>query len=288
MLTKMTAYSQWANVDPLVLNIMNRPDTDLFEVRNIDGLGAVKAAINTTPYGSLNKEQFVGSQSGKRNILATIGYDPDWNDWTISKLRRLLAKTFSPNNTIRLVFESLEFSPVEISGYIESNEPNMFSKDPEQVISIICPDPDFVAIDQTQIDGESDQIPWPIEYSGDVETPMYVRVYRKPGIPSGTPDPTHVQIQSNDPDPTYIYAPGPGAAPVDATHDLYMDSTPGGKYIQRVTNTGGTPTVDNLLNDARIVPRWPVIGPGTDSFQVIVDAGIVAWTLIYKERFGSL
>lgn len=288
MLTKMTAYSQWANVDPLVLNIMNRPDTDLFEVRNIDGLGAVKAAINTTPYGSLNKEQFVGSQSGKRNIVATIGLDPDWNDWTISKLRRLLAKTFSPNNTVRLEFESLEFSPVEISGYIESNEPNMFSKDPEQVISIICPDPDFVAVDVIQIDGESDQIPWPIDYSGDVETPIQVQVARKYGIPSATPDPTRVTIQVNDPNPTYISAPGPGAAPVDAAHNLQMDSTPGGKYIHRYTNSGGTSTVDNLLNDAQIVQRWPVIGPGTDTFQVIVDQGIVSWSLFYYERFGSL
>ena len=126
MLTKVTAYSQWSNLDPLVFNVINRPETDLFEVRNIDGLGAVKADVNTTPLGSVDGESFVGSSVGKRNIVLTLGLTPDWNDWTMSRLRRLLDKYFMPKLKIRFVFETMEFSPVEIFGYIESNEPNIY------------------------------------------------------------------------------------------------------------------------------------------------------------------
>jgi hypothetical protein len=138
VLTKVTAYSQWANVDPLVLNVINPSDSDLFEVRNIDGLGPVKADVNTTPR-STPGVSFVGTNVGGRNIVLTLGLNPDWDNWTFSRLRRFLDKFFMPEQHIRLVLETMEFSPVEISGYIESNEPNMFSKDPEHQISIICP-----------------------------------------------------------------------------------------------------------------------------------------------------
>jgi hypothetical protein len=169
VLTKVTAYSQWANVDPLVLNVINPSDTDLFEVRNIDGLGPVKADVNTTPR-SIPGVSFVGTNVGGRNIVLTLGLNPDWDDWTFSRLRRFLDKFFMPEQQVRLVFETMEFSPVEISGYIEANEPNMFSKDPEHQISIICPDLYFRSVDIVTYLARTDEDPLEIDYEGNVAT----------------------------------------------------------------------------------------------------------------------
>lgn len=287
MLTKVTVYSQWTPVAPLVLNVINRPETDLFEVRNIDGLGSVKADINTVPLASVDGESFVGSGVGKRNIVLTLGMTPDWTTWTVSKLRRLLDKYFIPKQTVRLVFETVDFSPVEIFGYIESNEPNMFSKDPEQQISIICPSLYFKSVDQTIITGSTADAPIAIDYEGDVETGFVVAVSR---AASGGVTPSWVKIQVHDPLTNYIQVTKTGL--VDVNVNYHMSSVPGDKYVRQL-NAGGN-LLANLLN-LRVISdsndredRWPKLGPGTLDFAVTSQAAIQNWELSYYNLFGSL
>lgn len=282
MLTKITAYSQWTNIEPLVLNIINRPDTDLFEVRDIIGLGPVKADVNTTPKGSVDGTFFSGANVGERNIVLTLGLNPDWNEWTVSRLRRLLDKYFMSKQTIRLVFETMEFSPVEISGYIESNEPNMFSKDPEHQISIICPDLYFKSVDQVHIDGVVGEDPLEIDYEGNIETGITVSVMRGADLV----EPTLIGIRVMDPFESSIEVDH-GASSLVAFHvNLNMRSIPGEKYVRNVVLVGGI--ITNLLNEATITNRWPIIGPGTTTFEVYSNAGAQNWALTYNSLFGSL
>lgn len=287
MLTKVTAYSQWASIDPLVLNVINPSDTDLFEVRNIDGLGSVKADVNTTPR-AIPGESFVGTNVGKRNIVLTLGLNPDWNDWTFSRLRRFLDKFFMPQQKIRFVLETMEFSPVEISGYVESNEPNMFSKDPEHQISIICPDLYFRSVDVVTHLGQTDEDPLEIDYEGNVATGMFVRVSRLFGYVGA--DPTWIEIGGMDPFQDTIHIAAPGGDPVtDVGHDLFMNSVPGDKYVRKIPNVGGIVVPINLLNYSTFSQnKWPTINPGTDTFFLASDAGIQSWQLEYYNLFGSL
>lgn len=279
MLTKVTAYSQWTTVDPLVLNVVDRPETDLFEVRNIDGLGAVKADVNTTPLGSIAGESFNGTNVGKRNLVFTLGLTPDWNVWTMSKLRQLLDKYFMPQQTIRLVFEGTEFSPVEIFGYIESNEPNMFSKDPEQQISIICPKLYFRSVAPVVITGQSTDLPIEIEYEGNVEAGIHLAATKASGA-----DPTYIGVRIND---SFIFAELTGfGSPVDDNRDFELSTIPGEKYIRSIIIPDGT--IINLLNFAQVGVRWPLVSPGALSFDVESSAGIQDWTLTYYPLFGSL
>lgn len=284
MLTKVTAYSQWSNIDPLVLNVVNRPETDLFEARNFDGLGAVAAEVNTTKLGSIDGESFNGANVGKRNIVATIGLTPDWDNWTMSRLRRVLDKYFMPKQKIRLVFETQEFSPVEIFGYIESNEPNIFSKDPEHVISIICPELYFKSVDPTVIEGTTDMDPIEIEYEGNIETGMIVAVSDE----SPEPDPSWVKVQVND-----LLESSIQLFSDDETYEsMYMVSSIPGDKFARLIDVGGN--IANILNSAVIIDnnsrdkRWPLIGPGTVDFAVTSDVGVQSWVLTYYNLFGSL
>lgn len=284
MLTKITAYSQWSTVDPLVLNVVNRPDTDLFEVRNVDGLGAVKADVSTARMGSVPGAQFMGSSTGARNIVLTLGPTPDWETWTMSKLRRELDRYFMPEQTIRLVLETQEFSPVEIFGYIEANEPQIFSKDPEHQVSIICPGLYFRSVDPVVIEGVTNQSPVLIDYEGNVETGIVVTVER-PGTEGGT---QWYETRVNDPLQNYIRIP-----PIFVSSDVeyIMSSVAGDKYIKNVYENE---SVANLLNIAEIVddntrdPRWPMIGPGTIDFEVATNHVSSPWTLSFHNLFGSL
>lgn len=278
MLTKVTAYNPATDLDPLVFNIINRPDTDLFEVRNIDGLGAVKADVNTTQMGSINKETFTGSSSGKRNIVLTLGLDPDWDDWTVSRLRRLLDRYFMPHFQTRLVFESMEFSPVEIFGYIESNEPNMFTKDPEQQVSIICPDPDFKSVDLMVMEGYTSGDAVDIEYEGNIATGFNLRVNKV----AATTDPTWVNVLVGDPT-IAKFRVDEGATD---TQYLEINTVPGEKYVDTVVVPGDVHTnrLDALTEDS----KWPLLGPGTTRFEVNSSGGDQFWYLTYYNKFGSL
>ncbi len=106
MLTEVKAYSAWQSAPTLLLNPTGRSETDLIQIRNIDGLDPVKASVNTSSYGSVDGASFTGSAVSTRNIVLTVHPNPDWDIWTHESLRRLIYSYFMPKRPIRLVFYS--------------------------------------------------------------------------------------------------------------------------------------------------------------------------------------
>lgn len=282
MLTKVTAYNTLSNLDPLVWNIINRPDSDLFEVRDIVGLGPVKADVNTTPMGSVDKEAYVGGNVGKRNLVFTIGLDPNWEEWNVSKLRNLLSLYFMPKFQVRFVFESTEFSPVEIFGIVESNEPNIFSKDPEHQISIICPDPDFTSVNALGVTRTTDDGPVDIVYNGNLETGITLIVDN-----SADPDPLEIMVQNTNFDVQTFAISASTPIPFDATHSFLLNTIPGKKFVIISADSMGAGEV-NLLRSVMDGSDWIKLKPGTNQFEVSLDTGTKDWHLQYYEHFGSL
>lgn len=271
-------------VDPLVLNLINRPITDLYKVRNIDGLGAVKAAINTTPFGSIDGEFYTGRNVPKRNIVITLGMDANWSDWTPSKLRRNLDKYFTPGMKVELVFDTDDLAPVQISGYVEANEPNIFSKDPENQISILCPDPYFSSVDPHVLTGHTDDDLLDVDYIGTIDTGINILIEHVSGSVSGAqlftirnsiPELWALQIDDND------------VPLVDATHKIEVNSIPGAKYIRK-TNLS-TLVVTNILDKLLAGGHFGGFYPGLNKFQIAKGGGgVQQWTVTYFDRFGSL
>ena len=283
MLTELKAYSSWRSAPTLSLSEGGRPETDLIQVRNITGLDPVKASVNTTPYGAVDGESYVGSSIPKRNIVLTLRPNPDWNDWSYEALRRLLYSYFMPKRETQLVFLSDDMIPVEISGIVEGVEVNMFSKDPELQVSIVCPDPYFTAVDPTVVTGQAlrPDAPisayTPIEYGGTIETGIQVKVFKVSG-----PDTSHVGVAIDE--WPYLGV----TTTVDATKYFEMSSMPMRKYVQTVEL--GTGIITNLLNAVSIEggSDWPIFQPGENNFAVITTQGVQDWELTYFERFGGL
>jgi len=281
VLTEVKAYSSWRSAPTLPLLAGGRAETDPVQIRNINGLDPVKAAVNTSPLGSVDGESYVGSSIPKRNIVLTLHPNPDWELWTYEKLRRLLYQYFMPKRQTRLVFYSDDMIPVEISGVVEGVDVNIFSKDPELLISIICPDPYFTALEPVVLTGQSGDDPEAtiIDYNGTIETGIRVKV-----TASTDPSPTDIGIQLGDPRVIFFGV----ETGVDSANYFDMSSLSMQKYVQNVNI--GTGVITNLLSKIRIQEGslWPTLQPGENEFSVITDIGVHDWELTYFERFGGL
>ena len=255
----------------------------MIQIREITGLDPVKAAVNTSPFGSVDGVAYTGSRVESRNIVLTIHPNPDWSTWSYEGLRKLLYSYFMPKQSVRLVFYSDDLDTVFIDGIVESVEVNPFSNDPEIVVSVICPDPYFTALDPKIVTGQSVRpggAVTAIEYKGSVEAGVYVSVTHV-----SNPSPTFINIQLGDPDVSYFNV----NATVNPTTYFELSSIPTQKYVQNVAVGSGV--ITNLLSKTHVAEgsSWPVfLRPGDNDFSVITDGGVQDWVLTYFERFGGL
>ena len=115
-----------------------------YVIKDIDGLGPVKADIVTTEYASMDGGVYQASKVGMRNIVLQLGFDPSYeSEDPFGELRRNLYTCLTPKTQVTMLFLSNNFETVKITGYVESFEPSMFSAEPEVQVSIVCPDPYF-------------------------------------------------------------------------------------------------------------------------------------------------
>lgn len=116
-----------------------RPEKSGFVVKSVTGLGSGKANINTTEVATNDGSLFNSSRLPSRNIVISLKYL--WND-SVEDVRQLSYKYFPIKKKVTLLIETDNRS-AEIDGYVEANDPDIFSKDEGSDISIVCPNPFF-------------------------------------------------------------------------------------------------------------------------------------------------
>lgn len=135
--------------DELIMELTN-PESSGFTVRHIDGIGPTKSNINIYDVPSIDGGLFNSARTQSRNIVLKLGYEwiklGDHVTPTIEDARHLSYKYFPLKRKVRLEFIT-DYRTLYIDGYIESNEPDIFSKDEVTTISVMCPDPNFYASD---------------------------------------------------------------------------------------------------------------------------------------------
>lgn len=124
--------------DSLVLNLA-RPEESGFVVKSVTGLGPGTANINTTEVSTNDGGLYNSSRLSTRNIVITLGFL--WKD-SIEDVRQKSYKYFPIKKKLTLLIET-DNRQAEIEGYVETNDPNIFSKEEGADISIICPNPFF-------------------------------------------------------------------------------------------------------------------------------------------------
>ena len=121
-----------------------RPEESGFIVYSVQGLGPGKASINTTEVSTNDGGIFNSARLPSRNIV--IGLKYMWKD-SIEEARHRSYKYFPLKKKVRLLIET-DTRTAYIEGYVEANEPNIFSKSEGSDISIICPNPLFYSTEE--------------------------------------------------------------------------------------------------------------------------------------------
>lgn len=282
MLTNLEVYSAFSSPPDIPLALGGSPEGDLIHIRNIEGLGPVKANINTTPYGSLDGEFYTGANIGSRNIVLTLGFNPDWSEETVSSLRQKIYGYFMPKLPVTLRLFSDELPAVEILGYTETCEPNVFSQDPEMQISVICPLPDFVAVSPSIVIGDAvTDADWE-EFSllSNVLTSILVELSRTSGTYDGLVTIEHKTLAPV----THKFEFG-GSVAVGI--DLQINTGRGIKAAENVVVATGEKI--NLLNSMSADSEWIALEPGVNKLRVLTESATpMPFKLTYHERFGGL
>lgn len=125
------------------------PESSGFLLTNLKGVTPEKADINFTDITTQDGGLYNSARISTRNITMALLYFPKP---TIEATRLLSYKYFPVKKEVKLEFTT-DTRKAEITGYVESNEVNIYTKSEYSAISIICPDPYFYSTsDDTEID----------------------------------------------------------------------------------------------------------------------------------------
>lgn len=124
--------------EKLVLDLM-KPELSGFIITSVTGLGPGKATVNMVDISSTDGSQFNSARVPSRNIVISLKYM--WHS-TIEEVRQLSYRYFPIRKKLKLTVET-ENRVAAIEGYVESNEPDIFSQESGADISIVCAFPFF-------------------------------------------------------------------------------------------------------------------------------------------------
>ena len=130
--------------------ILREPERSGFLIKSVDGLGPTKANVNTVDISTKDGSVFNSARLNQRNIVFEMIFVNTVQKEDIESVRQKSYKYFPVKKNIELVIET-DNRLVKTTGYVESNEPNIFSEQEGANISIICPDPFFYSANKTMV-----------------------------------------------------------------------------------------------------------------------------------------
>jgi len=188
---------------------LRHPEKSGFLIQSITGLGPVKSDINSKELATGDGSIFNSARMNSRNIVMDLKFL--WSP-TIEAVRLLSYKYFPIKQRIRIMVET-DARTCYIYGYVESNEPDIFSNEQGCLVSIICPDPHWIGAGydarmSAWIGGLSFPLTLPMTFSmqakeiiidntGEATTPVTINFYGPAINPRITNVTTNAYIQVN-------------------------------------------------------------------------------------------
>lgn len=121
---------------------MRFPEQSGFRILKIDGIGAGSANINMQDLATGDGSLYNSAKINSRNIVFYLELE---EFPTIELTRQLSYKFFPLKKPITMIFTT-DTRQCEIIGYVETNEPDIFSRRQRTQISVRCPDPYFYSL----------------------------------------------------------------------------------------------------------------------------------------------
>lgn len=274
----MTLYKiDFSNSQGSLLTLELADISDGLLLADVDGLGPVKATLVSSAFAGLDGEQFHSARREPRNIVLKIELKPDFVTSTAQDLRDRLYDYFMPKTSVAMTFYLDTGKTVTISGYIETCEPSIFTKDPAVDISIMCFKPDFIDVNTVTISGStvSTTTETTVEYAGTVETGIIFTL----------------NVDRTETDFTiYHRAPNGTLRQLDFAESLasgdtvVIDTIPGEKSAT-LTRSG---TASSILNGVSPQSFWISLSKGTNTIRVYTTGAGIPYTIEYTNRYGGL
>lgn len=267
-------------------------DSNGYQVRDISGLDPAAASIVTSTLAEIEGETYQTSTTGKRNIILTLGYSPDYVSSSVESLRENLYDFFIPKSWVQLDFKKDTTTKVfRITGYVETMDAPLFTNDPVATISILCLDPFFINPKAVNLSGSFEN-----------ETSSTIRLNYEGNAPTGivfsltngvATDQVTLKHTDSHLNVTTFYLDGTRApfSKLIAGSKVIITSVDRQKDIS--LNLGGSATTSYLkgigtdatwikINKSSrqlVVSVRPTDAPSTYKYQ---------WSLSYYERFSGL
>lgn len=283
---------------------LNQPESSGFAIEKIDGLGPVKANVITTNIANLDGAIFNSAHANYRNVVFSIYFIgiPSIEDARMSTYRWFPLKQ---KIKIRVKTDSRE---CECIGYVESNEPNIFSKKEKTTISIICPDPYLYSVTEKEVkfsattplfefpfSNESANEPLikfaeyqskkreSLNYEGDFETGININIH----ITGPVTDITiyHINTSKSLKIDSAKLASLTGSG-LDNGDNIYINTKNGEKSIYLLRNGDYT----NILNCLDKNPEWFQLQKGNNEFAFAAVSGeeFIELNISYKDAYEGV
>lgn len=251
-----------------------------FSVQNIDGLDPVKATIVSSTFGQMDGEQFQSARREKRNIILTLGYEPDYTSGTMQDLRKKLYAFFMPKSRVLLRFFQTGEPVVQIYGRVESFDSAKFSQEPTAVISIINFDPDFYNPTPVVLTGNTtaSTIETTHSYPGSVETGILFRLM------INRANLTEFTIYHRPPDDTLRSLEFSTATALQVGDVISISTIPGNKFV--TLTRGGVDT--SFLFGVSPQSNWISLFPGDNKLRIYAEGAGIPYQIEYTTKYGGL
>ena len=117
-----------------------------YDVLDVSGTSPPTAAINTSNIVGIDGARFNSSRVQMRNLVLTLNIHHP-----IEQNRLILYQFFKVKRWVKIYYKN-SHRDVYIEGYVETFENNPWTQLQQPQISIICPQPFWLAVDETLID----------------------------------------------------------------------------------------------------------------------------------------
>lgn len=264
---------------------LTNPYDSGFYVKEITGLGPPKANINISDISGVDGGEYNSSRAETRNVVLSLGLleVPD-----IETVRHKSYQFFPIKKKLTLTVETDE-RVASVDGYVESNEPEIFSEQESIQVSILCPNPYWYTEDQvTVFSGLNDGFEFPfsneslnqklitmgeytderykdIYYPGDVDTGIKAYMhFRGPASDISIINATTREIMKINTD---MIAALMGGAGLDAGDELLISTIKGDRYITLFRNGD----YYNIINALDYDTDWVGVYRGNNTFSYIAN-----------------
>lgn len=281
------------------------PEKSGLIVKSITGLGPPKANINSTDLATADGALYSSARASTRNIVFNLQFmfAP-----TIEDVRQKTYKYFPLKKEVTIRVETDNRS-LETKGYVESNTPDIFSREEGAQISILCLDPFFYdpypSVTQFATVTPNFEFPWSnesleedliefgiinldtrsiLDYHGDVDTGVLITIHAL-GSVSGLLTIYNVETQEK-----MIVDLAKIKTLIGKNYgsgdDIIISTVSGDKYVQVLHDGKYT----NAIAAIEKLADWFQVSVGRNIFNFTVTKGIenLVMSFSYRNAYGGI